>query len=58
MDYGLTVETRPEYPGRWVVMGDWYDSRIPVFEADPEDDVFIQIADCQSYVRDFEKENH
>jgi hypothetical protein len=54
---GLTVETLPAYPGRWVVMGDWYGSRVPVFEADPSHPELIQLADCQSYVRDFEKEN-
>lgn len=44
------IVTDPRWPGRWVVLGEWFGRLVPVFESDPGHDAFTQIADCLHFV--------
>jgi hypothetical protein len=50
----MEIVTDPRWPGRWVVLAEWFGTIVPVFESDPRHDAFTQIADCQDFVRSHE----
>ncbi len=48
----MEIVTNSKWPGRWVVVAEWFGSIVPVFESDPSHDPFTQLADCFDFVRE------
>lgn len=55
MQTAFEIVADSRWPGRWVVLAEWFGVLMPVFEADPRHDDFTQLDDCRDFVRAHEQ---